>query len=144
VLVRAAPVNKTTAQAALDDLEAALVVWRPMFVRRALLEELARSSGLPDEARMAATLELALVTVRDPIWPAAIQQMRALVASEGRIRRQGDLAQLIQLVTTVADHLSTAEGGSEQGWSQVIARRQLWAPAAAWLERGLRAVISRT
>jgi hypothetical protein len=141
VLMRATQVNKTTAQAALDELEAALVVWRPMFVRRALLEELARSIGLPDEARMAATLELALVTVRDPAWPAAIQQLRALVASEGRIRRQGDLAQLLQLVTTVADHLSTAEGGSEQAWGQVIARQQLWAPAATWLERGLGALV---
>jgi hypothetical protein len=143
VLVRAAQVNKTTAQAALDELEAALLVWRPMFVRRALLEELVRSSGLPDDMRLATTLELALVTVRDPAWPAAIQQLRALVAGEGRIRRQGDLAQLLHLVTTVADHLSTAEGGSEQAWTQVLARRQLWAPTAAWLERGLRAIISR-
>jgi hypothetical protein len=142
VLVRAAQVNKTTAQAALDELDAALVVWRPMFVRRALLEELARSSGIPDDTRLATTLELALATVRDAAWPAAIQQLRALVASEGRIRRQGDLAQLLQLVTTVADYLSTAEGGSELAWTQVIARQQLWAPAVAWLERGLRTIIS--
>jgi hypothetical protein len=142
VLVRATQVNKTTAQAALDELEAALVVWRPMFVRRALLEELARSSGLPDEARMAATLELALATVRDPVWPDTIQQLRVLVAGHGRIRRQGDLAQLIDLVTTLADRLSTAEGGSAQAWTQVLARQQLWAPTAAWLERGLRALLT--
>ena len=125
------------------DLEASLVVWRPALVRRALLEELARSTGLPDDARMAATLELALATVRDPIWPTAIQQLRALVARQGRIRRQDDLAELLQLVTTLADHLSNAQGGSEHAWSQVIARQQLWAPAATWLERGLREVISR-
>jgi hypothetical protein len=142
VLVRATQVNKTTAQAALDELEAALVVWRPMFVRRALLEELARSSGLPDEARLAATLELALATVRDPVWPDAIKQLRTLVAGAGRIRRQGDLAQLIDLVTTLADRLSTAEGGSEQAWTQVLARQQLWAPAATWLERGLRELLT--
>ncbi|MBA3471194.1 MAG: hypothetical protein H0T53_16280 [Herpetosiphonaceae bacterium] len=98
--------SKTTALVALDELEAALVVWRSALVRRALLEELARSSGLPDNARMAATLDLALATVPDPIWPAAIQQLRALVVGEGRIRRQRDLAQLLQLVTTMADHLS--------------------------------------
>jgi hypothetical protein len=50
--VRAPQVNKTTAQAALAELEAALVVWRPMFVRRALLEELVRSSGPPDDTRL--------------------------------------------------------------------------------------------
>ena len=143
VLVSAVQVSKTTALAALGELEAALVIWRPALVRRALLEELARSSGLPDDARMAATLEIALATVRDPIWPAAIQQLRALVARQGRIRRQDDLADLLQLVTTLTDHLSNAQGGSEQAWSQVIARQQLWAPAATWLERGLRAVISR-
>ena len=137
-------VGKTTALATFDALEAALVVWRSALIRRALLEELARSSGLPDDGRMAATLELALATVRDPSWPAAIQQLRALVARQGRIRRQDDLADLLQLVTTLADHLSNAQGGSEQAWSQVIARQQLWAPAATWLERGLREVISRT
>ena len=42
----------------------------------------------------------------------------------------------------MADHLSNAQGGSEQAWSQVIARQQLWAPATTWLERGLRKVIS--
>ena len=142
VLVSAAQVSKTTALAALGELDSALAVWRSALIRRALLEELARSSGLPDDARMAATLELALATVRDPIWPAMIQQLRALVARQGRIRRQDDLAELLQLVTTLADHLSNAQGGSEQAWSQVIARQQLWAPAVTWLERGLRAVIS--
>ncbi|MBA3471603.1 MAG: hypothetical protein H0T53_18360 [Herpetosiphonaceae bacterium] len=142
LLVSAPQINKTTALAALGELEAALVVWRSALVRRALLEELARSSGRPDDDRMAATLELALATVREPVWPAAIQQLRALVVGEGRIRRQRDLAQLLQLVSTMADHLSNAQGGSEQAWSQVIARQQLWAPAATWLERGLREGIS--
>ena len=129
VLVSATQVSKTTALAAFGELEAAVVVWRLALVRRALLEELARSSGLPDDGRMAATLELALATVRAPIWPSAIQQLRALVARQGRIRRQDDLADLLQLVTALADHLSNAQGGSEQAWSQVIARQQLWAPA---------------
>jgi hypothetical protein len=63
-------------------------------------------------------LELALATVRDPVWPAAIQQLRTLVVGAGRIRRQGDVAQLIDLVTMMADHLSTAEGSSDQAWTQ--------------------------
>ena len=142
VLVSVPHVNKTTAQATLDELAAALVVWRPALIRRALLEELARSDGLPDEARMAATLELALATVRDPVWPDAIQRMRALIIGEGIIRRKGDVAQVLQLVTTMADHLSNAQGGSEQAFAQVLVRPQLWAPAATWLERGLRSIIS--
>ena len=140
LLVSAPHVNKTTAQATLDELEAALVVWRPALIRRALLEELARSHGLSDEARMATTLELALATVCDPVWPEAIQRMRALIIGEGIIRRKGDVAQLLQLVATMADHISKAQGGSEQAFSQILARQQLWAPAAAWLERGLRAM----
>ena len=80
-------VNKTTALGVLDDVTAALVVCRPALVRRALLEELTRSSGPPADAQMEATLKLALATVRDPAWPTVIAQLRELVAREGRIRR---------------------------------------------------------
>jgi hypothetical protein len=137
VLLTMTQVNKTTALAVLDDVEAALVVWQPALVRRAVLEELARSSGPPVEAHLVATLELALATVRDPAWPASIQQLRELVEREGRIRRQGDQLQLRKLVATIADELSRAQGGSELAFVQVLARPQLWAPAATWLERGM-------
>jgi hypothetical protein len=137
VLDHLTQVNKTTALAVLDDIAAALPIWQPALVRRALLEELARSNGLPDDARMAATLELALATVRDPAWPTAIAQLRELVVREGRIRRQGDQLHLRELVSTVADALSRAQGGSELAFAQILTRPQLWAPAVAWLERGL-------
>jgi hypothetical protein len=135
-------VNKTTALAVLDDLAAALVVWRPALMRQALLEELARSSGTPTEEQLVRTLELALATVRDPAWPTAIGQLRELVEREGRIRRQGDQLQLRKLVATIADELSQAQGGSEQAFAQVVARPQLWAPAATWLERGVRELLT--
>jgi hypothetical protein len=137
VLLAMTQVNKTTALAVLDDLATALRVWRPALVRRALLEELARSSGAPTEEQLAATLELALATVHDPAWPTAIAQLRELVEREGRIRRQGDQLELRKLVATIADELSRAQGGSEQAFAQVLTRPQLWAPAATWLERGL-------
>jgi hypothetical protein len=138
VLLAMTQVNKTTALAVLDDVVAALRVWRPALVRWALLEELTRSSGSPTEEQLAATLELALATVRDPAWPTAIQQVRELVEREGRIRQQGDQLELRKLVATIADELSRAQGGSEQAFAQVLTRPQLWAPAATWLERGLR------
>jgi hypothetical protein len=94
------------------------------------------------ETHLVATLELALATVRDPAWPTAIQQLRELVEREGRIRRQGDQLQLRKLVATIADELSRAQGGSEQAFVQVLARPQLWAPAATWLERGLRDLLT--
>jgi hypothetical protein len=137
VLLAMTQVNKTTALAVLDDLRDALVVWRSALVRRTLLEELVRSSGPPVETHLVATLELALATVRDPAWPTAIAELRELVAREGRIRRQGDQLQLRKLVATIADELSRAQGGSELAFVQVLARPQLWAPAATWLERGM-------
>jgi hypothetical protein len=142
VLGHLTQVNKTTALAVLNDLATALPVWRSAVVRRAVLEELARSSGSLAEAYLMAALELALATVRDPVWPAAIQQLRVLVEREGRIRRQGDQIQLRELVTVIADDLSRAQGGGELAFAQVLTRPQLWAPAAAWLERGLHAMLS--
>jgi hypothetical protein len=141
VLDHLTQVNKTTALAVLDDVAAALPIWRSALVRRALLEELARSSGPPVEEHLAATLELALATVRDPAWPMAITQLRDLVMREGRIRRQGDQLELRELVSTIADALSQAQGGSELAFTQVLARSQVWAPAATWLERGLSQLI---
>lgn len=89
---------------------------------------------------LAQTLELALAIVREPVWPTALRQLRELVEREGRIRRQGDQVQLRDLVTTLIEELSRAQGGSEQAFAQVLARPRLWAPTATWLERGLRAL----
>jgi hypothetical protein len=141
VLLALTQVNKTTALAVLDDLAAALHLWRPALVRRVLLEELARPSGAPTEEQLAAKLELAVTTVRDPAWPTAIAQLRDLVEREGRIRRQADQLQLRKLVAIIADELSRTQGGSEQAFAQVLTRPQLWAPAASWLERGLRELL---
>ena len=139
-LRRATQLGKQQTLTILHVLEQAVAHWRSALMRRALLDELVRSDGVPSAPHMAATLDLVMQTLHDSPWLTELATVRTLLEREGRLRRVGDLAQLRELATAIADGLSLAQAGSEQAWSAVVSTSAGRAAAAVWLERGLRRV----
>ena len=121
-------------------LEQAVACWRPALMRRAVLDDVVRSDGVPSADHMAATLDLVMQTVQTTPWLTELAKVRTLLEREGRLRRVGDLAQLRELATAIADGLSLAQAGSEQAWAAVVRMPAGRDAAAVWLERGLRRV----
>ena len=117
-----------------------MACWRPALMRRAVLDDVVRSDGVPSADHMAATLDLVMQAIHDSPWLADIAQIRTLLEREGRMRRIGDLAQLREVATAIADGLSLAQAGSEQAWSVVVNTPAGREAAAVWLEQGLRRV----
>ena len=120
VLRRATHLPKQQTLAILHVLEQAVAHWRPALMRRAVLDEVVRSDGVPSADHMAATLDLVMQTLHDSPWLTDIAQVRAIIEREGRMRRVGDLAQLRDLATAITDGLSLAQAGSEQAWMTVV------------------------
>ena len=140
-LRRATQVPKQQTLDILYVLEQAVACWRPALMRRAVLDEVVRSNGTPSADHMVATLDLVLQTLHDSPWLTELATVRAIIEREGRLRRVGDLGQLREVATAIADGLSLAQAGSEQAWSAVVSTPAGRDAAAVWLERGLRRVL---
>ena len=137
----------TTAFNVLDDVAAALLVWRPAVVRQALLQALIQVHGTPANVHPAATVVSALAIAYDPAWPTAIQELQVLVQCEHDLRPLTEYlsGRLRRLVTTILDALHTAQVSSERAWDQLMAwHPPVWPVAVLWLTDGVNALMARS